>query len=178
MNLKYMTLQETVNLYCGYGKHVVISNGEEYNLISPFKDKYGNYRISSIENTLDKIFNYVSYNQGRGKEQFSKLEENGWKYHSIWIPPAPKQFEPGQLVDVLENANDHVRFKEAKNMVGQKGLEIKEKSGIYYMVWQKDKKDWWSFPHECLAPHIPEQPTDILIKDGKKYKVQIIEEIE
>lgn len=176
-----MTLKETINLYCDYGKHVVINNGVWFVIFSPFKDKeHENYRCSTLEHCVSDC----SYSISRwdcSDYELSNIEKTGWKFHSIWTPPAPKQFEVGQLVDVLENAKDHAQFndwnKEAKNMVGQKGLEIKGIDDEGYNVWQKDKKDWWLFEHKYLIPHIPEQTTDILIKNGKKYKVQIIEEI-
>lgn len=189
MNLKYMKLKEIVNLYCDHGKHVVISNGEQYILISPFKDRDGNYRSSGIEDTLDKIFNYVGYINVWVKEQFFSLEKDGWKYHSIWTPPDPKPFEINQLVDILENCVESVDYNfwpiYAKDMVGKKGLRVtlvtNDHKGINYSIWDENDGNCWCFSHKYLAPHIPEeqqkQNIDVLIKDGKKYKVQIIEEI-
>lgn len=82
------------------------------------------------------------------------------------VTKAPKQYKVGQRVDILEIAKELPEFEywdnEKKEMVGQKGLEI---SGVVYDngtygVYKKDKSDYWSFPHWCLAPHYEEESDD------------------
>lgn len=102
------------------------------------------------------------------------------EYEIVTEPPT--RYKKGDLVDILPIAKEapgfEERIKEAKEMVGQKGLEIQfcYSGGGRYYVYTKDKSDSWVFPYWCLAPHFKEESDDkmeeameLLKKNG--YKV-------
>lgn len=108
--------------------------------------------------------------------------ENDFTDNYKIVTQTPKKYLNGQKVDILEIAREAKGFEDwssdRKEMVGQKGLEVKNQTVEgSYSIYTKDKTRAFIFPHWCLAPHKKEEPLTLL-KDGKKYEVQIIRELE
>ena len=178
-----MTLYETIDLYCRKGLYPMVTNGEKFCIVSPHKDPDGYWRDSAEHNNSeDTCSKRIGDCNGYSKEEWDGQEEKGWKFHSVHETPV-EHYEVGDKVDTLESVKNHPNYKKwdesKQKMVGQKGLKIREVfdnfQGLHYELWNKDKTDHWYFRHEWLVPHI--ETEDILVKDGKKYRVQILEEI-
>jgi len=110
------------------------------------------------------------------EEEINKYEKEEEKLTDYYQPKI-KQYEVGQLVDILESARDIGNFEDwdnkAKEMVGQKGLKIQNvyhnASVFYYEIETKDGSDWYFFSHNCLAPHFGEEKKPELTSEQKEY---------
>lgn len=85
-------------------------------------------------------------------------------------------------VQILESVKQSLRWDEWANEAKEMIWWPFEVKSVYIGgcdIYTKDKSGYYLFDYRHLAPRIEDkEQTDILIKDGKKYKVQILEEIE
>lgn len=99
-----------------------------------------------------------------GNYSIQELQDIFTNEYEIVTEP-PMLYKKGDLVDILPIAKELPGFErwreKAREMVGQKGLQIKF---VYYdgtyTIYTKDKSGCYDFPHWCLAPHFQEESDD------------------
>jgi hypothetical protein len=90
---KKRTLYEIVDELCSRGKYVVITTGQVYAIVAPFKNDNGDWLCSAYKADLAECIENVCCNYIYKYE----FEKEPWKYHSLYTPPI-KQYEVGEKV--------------------------------------------------------------------------------
>ena len=126
---------------------------------------------TGIKNTIEKSIKYGLYDCPHNQEDFENEFTDNYKV----VTPAPKLLKPGDKVEILENVREHPDFERwldpAKEMVGQKGLEIRRIDVGDYCVYTKDKSDHYSFPYWAVVPYYEDEEEETL--SGKEVTVTI-----
>jgi hypothetical protein len=92
---------------------------------------------------------------------YNEIDED-FKNPEIVTKP-PVLLEKGDKVQILDFCRKG-GITQRDEMIGQSGLEIKEILDEDYKVLNKDKSDWWTFPHSAVAPSFESEPTEMTIK--------------
>ena len=102
----------------------------------------------NITDSMDYGLRGINYSEQRFEEKFT----DNYKV----VTPAPKLLKAGDKVEILENVRELPGlddwFDEKKEMIGQKGFEIRSFDIVDYEIFTKDKRNSYSFPHWAVAP--------------------------
>lgn len=167
-----------------HGLYVVESKDNKIQIFSPIKDWAGDYRSSGRHDSLEKAKQYIGFDCGYSSEYFSKYSKN-WKILTPFYLEAEERFEVGDKVVILETVEETDGWKYYKEYYpDMKGEIVKTdcgtEAGFHYEVKGKDGYTFW-LNEKYLAPapdfEEEEEEEDILIKNGKKYRVKIMGEI-
>jgi hypothetical protein len=170
-----MNNSSKIKLLLETGFQVLAKNLDDnaYNIISSLKSG-GDVRCSDWENTIEKCKDYIGCISTPLKF-FDNL--------NLEITPIPHIYkEIKGLVDIIDcpEIRESLHVQKAIEMIGQKGLEIKEygegSQGQYYWIWLKDEENYWSFPTWCVAPHLEEKVEELTLAEvckrlGKNIKI-------
>ena len=158
-----MTLYERLENDIEHGLMPITINTNKKFIIWSSMMKGGVIRRSKKETRIKKCIDslgWVAYN----RYDVNALEKKGVRFHSYYHRPT-KQYKKGDMVDILEIANTCGSYDDLlddkKEMIGQKGLEIKDVFdlyyGLHYLIYNKDKRFFFTFRHDYLAPHYTEE---------------------
>ena len=88
LNIKPMTLTETLLKNISVGKYVVVRNEyNEYCIFSPHKDIEGDYRRSSWEKTIKGARENIGSQYGISEDGLNRLSKKyNWAIHEIYTP--------------------------------------------------------------------------------------------
>ena len=102
--------------------------------------------------TIEKSIEYGLHSMACDQASFEGDFTNNYKV----VTPAPKLLKAGDKVEILENVRELPGlddwFDEKKEMIGQKGFEIRSFDIVDYEIFTKDKRNSYSFPHWAVAP--------------------------
>lgn len=175
-----MTNQEKIEAILKSGHKAVVYDTEEEEYTIVFRETDDLFLASYWEKSIDWCLRVGVWE--KAKTYFNKLLFIISPYAEK--PPVLKVGDKIQILEVAKECGNYEDWdKEKKDMVGTVG-EIKEvidnSQGVYYWIWNKDKSNWWNFPHYavCLAVDEPaeEEPEETLEINGKKYKRSEVEE--
>lgn len=172
------TLYDQINNYCKMGYYPIISNDKSYLIVSPFKDKFANWRDSGYFDTIEECEKKIGRECGSDKEGRASQEEKGFKIIGFYHPPV-KRFKKGDKVRVREDLanlrydNDwEDTVEEYQKTAGLVGV-VEVPNSYYYYVRLEKINDWFPYCPDQLEPYIEieaEKPQTINI-GGKEYEV-------
>lgn len=160
-NTTMNTLYEQINYACEHGYYPIVSDGEKYIIVSPFKDENENWRDSAPRTVLSEAIAKIGEYYGDDEQDWNSRESEGYKITGYY-KPKHKRFEAGEKVRVVENLEGvlklEVSIKELKKLAG-KVCEIKELVTEGYRVYTPLKNDWFFLPQGALEPYFEPKQT-------------------
>ena len=178
--MKNLSLYEKIDRVCRLGKHAIVQDASgDYLLVSPFQDKYKNWRYGMLDESVQAASQYIADDIGLSENEWKERERLGDKYIGVWTPPAYERFEVGdKVINTLCISLYH----------GDTGVIDEVEYGHKYRVRFPSQKKLNEFCyvellHEHLEPVFEEE--EIVEVLGKKYKkselekrLQELEEVE
>lgn len=132
------------------GHHLLVNDkGGTWQVFSPYKDKYGDYRISMFWNTKEGAIEHIGCDEGYTPEGLKEILQEA-KSIEIYVPDYPL-FEVGEEVIILPEAERELKKSKdwndnIKKYIGKIGkVEARKKVKV------KFEDDCWYFPHNCIA---------------------------
>lgn len=175
------TLYQQINNYCEMGYYPIVSNGDCYLIVSPFKDRNGYWRDTGVYVKLSDAKIYVGEEEGLSSDTLQDIQNKSAKQYKVvgFHHPPTKRFKVGDKVRVREDLKDlqldgdwsqlNDNYQATAGCVGR----IQYGDSVRYDVYFDAIGDWFSYSQDQLEPYIEleeEQPQTINI-GGKQYKV-------
>lgn len=173
-----LTIFEKINNYCEMGFYPIVSDGENYIIVSPTKDEYGDWRVSYLCDSLEGAIKYISDRKPSfSKEDWNRKAEEGWKIIGSY-PIKIKRFKLGDKVRVRKNLKDlqyggdyEIYNEEYESTAGMVG-EITGVGSCSYTIYFDSLEDCFNYSHDQVEPYIEEFANKKTINiGGKNYKV-------
>lgn len=161
------------------GYYPVVSDKENYIIVSPFKDEEGDWRDTGCVEELESAEKLIGSWDGWSQEVWEKKEQEGYKIIGFHRPPR-KRFKVGDKVRIREDLKDlqyddnwsDTTPKLYQNTAGKVGV-IKGSGGLAYSVYFAEFDEWYYYSQAQLEPYIKienTKPQTINI-GGKEYEV-------
>lgn len=176
---------ELLNLKLDCGEVVIFQDKNTNDFIAiggAGKDKDGDYRHSSLHNTIEEVKQNIGRNVGLTKVF---LEQNlpNWKYIDSYAHAYGERPQIGDKVLILPNAKEMCKKngfswnKHREEMVG-KVYEVESYNSSDYEILNEDKSDYWFYPREAfvIAWEEEEEIQEMTVEQisklvGKKVKI-------
>lgn len=163
------------------GKKVAVRHTDDDWKVFLYQMPDGDFQGTRLESTIKKSLklglNECTYSREEMLEDFTdEIIINDLDLNPVpWMPKA------GGKVMVLENIRkftiDNGCISNVIAMIGQSNLEVKEiDSDSSVVIFEKDKKNYWTFPLWAIAPAIEEESKEtIKIGDQTYFKSEFEE---
>lgn len=161
------TLYEQINYACERGYYPIVSYGEDYIIVSPFKDSDGDWRNTIAYHSPEEASENIGDRAGNTKAHWNGLESRGYKLTGYYKPQY-KRFEAGEKVRAVEYLEEVLGNYYVSGLLDLAGkvCEIKGYNGDnVYDVYTPDKSNFWQVTTECIEPYF-ETPGKQTIKVG------------
>ena len=149
---------EQLSAHLAHGDWVAMKDRDEYWKVFTYEKANGEFKGTACENSIEE-----SMEVGHNSTPYSpeEINENFTEYKIIKRPPTlMKARDKCQIIDsqeLRELAEEQEWSDEQKEMIGQKGLEIYYRNGLYYQIYIEDKSNWFSLPHWAVARDFSEE---------------------